>query len=54
MAAAEKLGSVAPFVVAPIDALTHVITDDSISAEHAAAYNQKGVQLIKPKTTGVS
>lgn len=51
VATSEKLGSVAPFVITTINALTHLITDAAISVEQEKIYTKLGIQLIKsPKT----
>ncbi len=43
----EKLGKVAPFVVAELDALTHLVTDISITDEQLEIYKKHDIQVIK-------
>lgn len=44
LATAEKLGTASPWVVAPIDALTHLVTDDGAAADEYAA---AGVTVVR-------
>jgi DeoR/GlpR family transcriptional regulator of sugar metabolism len=44
---AEKLDTVAPFVVAPIEALTHIVTEEQVLDEKLASYQAMGIQIIK-------
>lgn len=46
LASADKLNTAAPFVVAPISELTHLITEESVSAEILAPYYQAGITII--------
>src|SRR5207248_5765311 len=41
----EKLGTAGPFVVAPIDALTDLVTDDSVSEETLAPFAERGIRI---------
>jgi DeoR/GlpR family transcriptional regulator of sugar metabolism len=46
---ADKLGTVAPFVVAPIEHLTHLITEGQVADEMLAPYRSLGIQVSKVK-----
>jgi DeoR/GlpR family transcriptional regulator of sugar metabolism len=46
VSAADKLGSAAPFAVAPLDELTYLITEQSVSAEQASQYRALGVEVV--------
>jgi DeoR/GlpR family transcriptional regulator of sugar metabolism len=46
VSSADKLGSAAPYVVAPIDELTHLVTERSASAEQLAQYRALGVEVV--------
>lgn len=43
---AEKLGTVAPYQIAPLHALTHLIAEAQVPAETLAVYREHGVNLI--------
>lgn len=43
---ADKLGTIAPFVVAPIESLTHILTDSSASEEVLAPYRSLGIEIL--------
>jgi len=43
---AEKLGTAAPYRIAPIHALTHLITEAQVPADVLSIYGQQGVHLI--------
>ena len=43
----EKLGTVAPFVVAPIEAITHIVTENQVLDDKLAPYQTMGIQIIK-------
>ena len=47
LASADKLGTVAPFVLAPINALTHLITEASVDDVELQPYIDMGVAVIK-------
>jgi DeoR/GlpR family transcriptional regulator of sugar metabolism len=47
VSAAEKLGSAAPYVVGPLDELTYLVTEDSGTAEQAAPYATRGVEVVR-------
>ena len=46
VSSAEKLGSAAPYVVGPLDELTHLVTERSCAAEQLAPYRALGVELV--------
>jgi DeoR/GlpR family transcriptional regulator of sugar metabolism len=43
---AEKLGSAAPYVVAPLSELTHLVTDESVPEEQLAQYRELGIEVV--------
>jgi DeoR/GlpR family transcriptional regulator of sugar metabolism len=47
VSSADKLGSAGPFVVAPIEELTHLVTDESISEERAEPYRALGIEVVR-------
>jgi DeoR/GlpR family transcriptional regulator of sugar metabolism len=44
---AEKLGTAAPYVVAPITDLTHIVTEATISNDMLAPYAQAGITVVR-------
>jgi DeoR/GlpR family transcriptional regulator of sugar metabolism len=46
VSAADKLGSAAPYVVGPLDELTHLVTEESARAEQLDAYRACGVEVV--------
>lgn len=46
---ADKLGTSAPFVVSPIDKITHIITENQVSDDTLAPYRAQGIQILKAK-----
>lgn len=46
-ALAQKLGTVAPFVVCPTSAVTHLITERGVSDELLAPYRALGLTVIR-------
>jgi DeoR/GlpR family transcriptional regulator of sugar metabolism len=46
VSAADKLGSAAPYVIAPIDELTYLVTEESAPEEQLAAYRAAGVEVV--------
>jgi DeoR/GlpR family transcriptional regulator of sugar metabolism len=46
VSAADKLGSAAPFLVAPLDELTHLVTERSVPADHVAQYRALGIEVV--------
>ena len=47
VATADKLGTVAPFIVAPVEELTHLVTERSASDERLAPYERVGVTVLR-------
>ncbi len=43
----EKLGTASPYTVAPITALTHLITEENIPTGDLQPYRQAGIQIIQ-------
>ena len=46
VSSADKLGSAAPYVVAPLEELTHLVTEDSAPPEQLAAYRALGIEVV--------
>jgi DeoR/GlpR family transcriptional regulator of sugar metabolism len=46
VSSAEKLGSAGPFVVAPLDELTHLVTERSVPADQLAPYRELGIEVV--------
>ena len=46
LASAEKLGTAAPYVVGPLDDLTHIVTERALSEEALAPYRKLGITLL--------
>jgi DeoR/GlpR family transcriptional regulator of sugar metabolism len=46
LASAEKLGTVAPYTVGPIDDLTHIVTEREVPEEMLALYRAHGITII--------
>ena len=46
VSSADKLGSAAPYVVAPLDELTHLVTERSIPDEQAAEHRARGIEMV--------
>jgi ABC-type taurine transport system ATPase subunit len=46
VSSAEKLGSAAPYVVAPLDELTHLVTERSVPADTLAQYRELGIEVV--------
>ena len=46
VSSADKLGSAAPYVMGPLDELTYLVTESSVSEERAAAYRALGVEVV--------
>ncbi len=44
---AAKLGTLAPFVVAPLDQITHIVTEKHVSDEDLAPYIAQGIQVTR-------
>lgn len=47
LASAEKLDTAAPFLVAPLDTLTHLVTERSVSDHTLRPYEQAGITVIR-------
>jgi DeoR/GlpR family transcriptional regulator of sugar metabolism len=47
VSAADKLGSAAPYVVAPLDELTYLVTEGSLTSEQAAPYSALGIEVVR-------
>lgn len=47
LASADKLGTVAPFVLAPISSLTHLVTEHSAAEAELEPYFEMGITVIK-------
>lgn len=47
LATADKIGTASPYVVAPISALTYLITESEVPAELLAVYHSSGVEIIQ-------
>jgi DeoR/GlpR family transcriptional regulator of sugar metabolism len=46
VSSADKLGSAGPYVVAPIDELTHLVTEASAPAEQLDRYRALGIEVV--------
>jgi DeoR/GlpR family transcriptional regulator of sugar metabolism len=46
VAYAEKLGSAAPYVVAPISELTHIVTERTVSSDELDRYRALGIEIV--------
>jgi DeoR/GlpR family transcriptional regulator of sugar metabolism len=46
VSSADKLGSAAPYVVGPLDELTHLVTERSCAAEQLAPYRALGIEVV--------
>lgn len=47
LTSAEKLGTIAPYIVGPIKTLSHLVTDSSVSDDVLAAYRLQGINIIR-------
>ncbi len=47
LVSAEKLGTAAPFVVAPISALTHLVTETGLPEPVLDAYRRRGITIVQ-------
>lgn len=43
----DKLGTVAPFAVAPIDAITHIVTENHVTDGVLALYQAQGIEVLR-------
>ena len=46
VSSAEKLGSAGPFVIAPLEELTYLVTEESASVEQLDDYRAAGVEVV--------
>jgi DeoR/GlpR family transcriptional regulator of sugar metabolism len=46
VSSADKLGSAGPYVVGPLDELTHLVTEDSVPAAQLAPYRALGIEVV--------
>ncbi len=46
VSAADKLGSAGPYVVAPIDELTHLVIDGALDDHDLEPYRQRGIEVL--------
>jgi DeoR/GlpR family transcriptional regulator of sugar metabolism len=46
VSSAEKLGSAGPYVVAPVDELTHLVTEESAPADQLDRFRAAGVEVV--------
>lgn len=44
---ADKFGAAAPYIVAPINQLTHIVTEAAVSAETLRPYREAGIEIIQ-------
>ncbi len=47
LASAEKLGTASPYIVGPIDDLTHIVTESSTPEAVLAAYREHRITIIR-------
>lgn len=47
LASADKLGTVAPFVLAPVASLTHLVTEAAVSGAELQAYADVGISIMQ-------
>ncbi|BDI28845.1 DeoR family transcriptional regulator [Capsulimonas corticalis] len=45
--ASDKIGAIAPFIFAPVSALTHLVTDSETSEEALAPYKEMGITVLR-------
>jgi DeoR/GlpR family transcriptional regulator of sugar metabolism len=46
VSAADKLGSAGPYVVAPLEELTHLVTDRACAPQDLEPYRARGVEVV--------
>jgi DeoR/GlpR family transcriptional regulator of sugar metabolism len=46
VSSADKLGSAGPYVIAPLEELTYLVTDESAPSEQLDAYREAGVEVV--------
>lgn len=47
LASAEKLGTASPYIIGPLNDLTHLITERSVSNETLAPYREAGITVVR-------
>ena len=47
LTAAEKLGTIAPYIIGPLSKLTHLVTEQGVSDEVLAPYRLQGIKVIR-------
>ncbi len=47
LASAEKLGTASPYIVGPLNNLTHLVTERSVSNEMLAPYKEAGITVVR-------
>ena len=47
LASAEKLGTAAPYIVAPLHELTHLVTEQQVSEASLAPYAETGITILR-------
>lgn len=47
LTSAEKLGTVAPYIIGPLRELTHLVTERSVSEEVLAPYRVLGISIVR-------
>jgi DeoR/GlpR family transcriptional regulator of sugar metabolism len=47
LAAAEKIGTAAPYLIGPLESLTHLVTEASIPAHQLAIYRERGITVVQ-------
>jgi DeoR/GlpR family transcriptional regulator of sugar metabolism len=47
LVSSDKLGTVAPFVLAPVEALTHLVTESSVADERLVPYQERGIIILR-------
>jgi DeoR/GlpR family transcriptional regulator of sugar metabolism len=46
VASGDKLGSAAPYVVAPLRELTHIVTERTVSSDELDPYRALGIEVV--------
>jgi DeoR/GlpR family transcriptional regulator of sugar metabolism len=46
VSAADKLGSAGPYVVGPIDELTHLVVDGPLADDELEPYRARGIEVV--------
>ncbi len=50
VADATKLGTASPYIVAPVNALTYLVTDNSLDSQTLAPYEEHGITILRSET----